>query len=270
MTDERASPNKPLRICELLYIVLLLASAQLLVASRTGEARTVWEPMHPWFIPMLFTSTLVLFAILLTSEKSSIKLVLVILHSILLHSFFSATFPAGDTSGQQMYLGRIRFAFDNINYREWLPPSATSFPGTITYWLRGLNFQASLSTILARLFSVDIFWVHLFLVPVLWSCFMPVASYLITKTLGGSEKAATLSSLLLSAFPYATYFGAISTPNSLGFILFYYALYSVLRYLSSSTAKNALLMVGFSASSFFSFFGISARAACNLRCSPIR
>jgi hypothetical protein len=235
---------------EVVYLALLTLLFYLLVMSRTGEAHTVWEPMHPLFIPILFLDTSILFIILLTSEKTSIKLLLVMAHSILLHSFFSIVLPAGDSSGQQMDLGRIRFAFDGNAIRGWLPPSTSSLQSLFVESLKGLNFQAALSTILARILSIDIFWIHMFLIPALWGIFTPLAAYMIAKTLSKNETHAALSSLVISAFPYVTYFGSVSTPNSLGFLFFYFALYFMLNYLFTSGFKTAFLMVVFAAFSF--------------------
>ena len=243
--------GKSLRIIEILYIVLLSFSFYLLIASRTAEAHTVWEPMNPLLIPALFLSTSILFIVLLTHEKTPLKLLLVMAHSILLHSFFSIILPAGDSSGQQMYLGRIRFAFDSDTIQGWLPPSPVGLQWLIIQSFKGLNFQAAITTVLARLLSIDIFWVHLFLVPALWGIFTPLATYLISRMLSKNETHAILSSLIISAFPYATYFGAVSTPNSLGYIFFIFALYFMLKYLLTSDAKTAFLMGVFSVFSFF-------------------
>jgi hypothetical protein len=119
---------------------------------------------------------------------------------------------------------------------------------------KGTNLQAALSTVFARMLGIDIFYVHLFLIPILWGTFVPIASFLVTKTIGGSEKASVLSSLLVSAFPYAVYFGAISVPNSLGFIFFFYSLYFMLKYLTSSDSKNTYLMLGFTLFSFLAHY----------------
>ncbi|RLI44981.1 hypothetical protein DRO69_06145, partial [Candidatus Bathyarchaeota archaeon] len=119
---------------------------------------------------------------------------------------------------------------------------------------RGLNFQAALTVIFARMFSMDLLWIHLFLVPVLWGVFTPIAAFLITKTLGGNDKVAVLSSLLLSAFPCVTYFGAISVYNSLGFIFFFYSLYFMLRNLNSNDSKTKFLMLTFSFFSLLSHY----------------
>ena len=246
--------TKHLRITEILYLVTVALSFYLLLISRTGEAHTVWEVLHPFFIPTLFVTTFLLLAILFTSEKVAYKLLFVIAHSILIHSFFSVIFPAGDLSGQQMVLGRVRLVFDNVvlhGYTLW--PMGT-VQSRIFELVGGGNFQIALSVVFARMLSIDIFWVHLFLVPILWGVFTPIAAFLTTKTLGKNDKVAVLSSLLLSAFPYPTYFGAISVPNSLGFIFFFYSLCFMLKNLDSNDSKTTFLMLTFSFLSFLSHY----------------
>jgi len=246
--------SKLLRISEILYMSLTVLTLYLLISSRTGEAQTVWQVLHPAFIPTLFATTFLLLTILFASEKTTHKLLFIIIHSILIHSLFSIIFPAGDLSGQQTVLGRTRRVFDNT-----IPPGLSKWPTNtlqvlVIEMFHGKNLQAALSTIFARMFSIDIFYVHLFLVPVLWGIFVPIASFLITKILGGSEKASVLSSLLVSAFPYTIYFGAISIPNSLGFIFFFCSLYFMLKHLSSNDSKTAYWMVAFSLFSFLSHY----------------
>ena len=246
--------NLLLRVNESFYLLFLAFSFYFLVLSRTGEAQTIWQVLHPAFLPVLFVTTFLLFANLFSSEKTECKLLFIILHSILIHSFFSVIFPVGDLSGQQMVLGRTRRVFDNTilhGLSGWPNKSIEVF---IVETLKGTNLQAALSTILARMLSVDILYVHLFLVPVLWGIFVPIGSFLLARAIGGSEKAAALASLLISAFPFSTYFGAISVPNSLGFIFFLFSLYFMVKYLSSQDLKNRYLMLIFSFFSFLAHF----------------
>jgi len=246
--------TKFLRTVEILCLLLVVLSFYLLYASRTGEAHTVWEVLHPAFIPMLFVATSLLSAILLTSEKAAYKLLFIIFYSILIHSFFSIIFPAGDMSGQQTILGRTRLVYDNVVLHGWPQWSTIPIQSRVFEWFNGINFQAGLSVVFARMFSIDIFWVHLFLVPVLWGIFIPIAAYLTTKALTQNDKVAVLSSLLISAFPYATYFGAISMPNSLGYIFFFYSLYFALKHLSSNSSRTAYWIVPFSFFALFSHY----------------
>ena len=249
MSHSKQGFTKLLRVSERLYLFLIGLSFYLLFLSRAGEARTVWEVLHPAFIPTLFVTTSLLLIIMLTSEKVAYKLLFIIIHSVLIHSLFSIVFPGGDLSGQQMWLGRTRLVYDNAVLHGWPPWPVETVQSQIYEWFRGINLQAALSVIFARMFSIDFLWIHLFLVPVLWGVFTPIATYLTTRTFTKNEKVAVLASLLLSAFPYATYFGAISVTNSLGFIFFFYALYFMLKNLGSTDSKTTFLMLAFS---FFS------------------
>lgn len=239
-----------LRVGEILYLFLIALSFYLLLLSRTGEAHTVWEVLHPAFIPTLFVATSILLIILLTSEKVAYKLFFIIVLSVLLRSFFSIIFPAGDLSGQQDALGDIRAIYDNRALHGFFSNLQGTFQSQIYSRFGGINFQAAISVVFARMLSIDIFWVHLFLVPVLAGVFTPVAAFLTAKTLSRNEKVAVLASVLISAFPYTLYFGAISVPNSLGFIFFFFSLYFMLKYLDSDDSKTTFLMLTFS---FFSF-----------------
>ncbi len=241
-----------LRITGFLYLFLVALSFYLLFLSRTGEARTVWEVLHPAFIPTVFIATSLLLAILLTSERMAYKLLFIIFHSVLIHSFFSIVFPAGDLSGQQMVLGRTRLVYDNAVLHGWPPWPLETVQSQIYARFSGINFQAALSVVFTRMFSIDLLWIHLFLVPVLWGVFTPIAAYLTTYTFTQNEKVAVLASLLLSAFPYAIYFGAISVPNSLGFIFFFFSFYFMLKNLDSNDSKTTVLML------IFSFFSLLA------------
>jgi hypothetical protein len=252
MHNQTNSP-KLLRYGEILYLFLIGVSFYLLLASRTGEARTIWEVLHPAFIPTLLFTTILLVAILLSSEKAAYKILFVMFISVLLHSFFPIVFPAGDLSGQQITLGRIRSVYDNFEPLTLTSPSKPLL-SPLYDMFRGDHFQAALSVVLARMFSLDIFEVHLFFVPVLWGLFVPLAAFFTTRALGGSDNASALSSLLLSAFPYTTYFGAISVPNSLGFIFFFCSFPFILQYLEARDSKSLFLMLAFSFFSFLSHF----------------
>jgi hypothetical protein len=243
-----------LRLGEILYLALTAISFYLLFISRSGEAHTVWQVLHPAFVPAFFSAASLLVAILLTSEKTAYKLICVIILSILLHSFFSVVFPAGDSSGQQMVLGRVRLVYDNAVLHGLTGWPSRNIQMAIYQLFMGANLQAALSVVLARMLSIDIFYVHLFFIPILWGTFTPIAAFHVTKAIGGNEKTSVLSSLLVSAFPYTIYFGAISVPNSLGFIFFFYSLYFMLKYLASEDSKTAYYMVVFAFFSLLSHY----------------
>jgi len=245
---------RALRLAELLYLLTLSMSFYFLLMSRTGEAHTIWEVLHPALLPTLFLATTILVVVSLSSEKSAYKMLFIIFHSVLIHSFLSVVFPAGDFSGQQMVLGRIRRLQDEALIHGWPPGSTGSFPSEIFARFGGVNFQGAITVALGQMLNVDILWIHLFLVPVLWGVFTPISVYMTTSMITSNDKVPILASLLISAFPYTTYFGAISVPNSLGFIFFFCSLCFMLRYLSSNGFKTMALLLLFSFFSLFSHY----------------
>ena len=236
-----------------LFLFLAFFSFYLLIDSRAGEVHTVWEFMNPFFKPVFFATTLLLVVIIFSSERVRFKLVFVSLYSFIGRSFSVAVFPAGSVSGQETVLGVTRLIYENVVFHGW-GGSAENVFQRVFNWLNKPNFQNAYSVMFARMFGVDVFWVHLLLVPVLWGIFVPLLAFLIARTLGLDEKIAVLSSLLASAFPPLVYWGTISVPNSLGYVFFLSSLYFFLRYLSSDESEILYLMSIFTFASFLSHF----------------
>jgi len=236
-----------------LYLLLTILLFYLLLTSRSEEVRTVWEYMHPAFIPMYFATTALLVAIVFTDENPEANLILIIIHALLSHSFFIIIFPAGNIGFQQSILGRTRRVFDNI--------SPHGYGGTVENplmriynWFGGANLQSTYSVTFARMFGIDVFWAHLLLMPLLWGIFLPTITFLIAKTLGGNDTISALAALLGSAFPFLIYLGAVSIPNSLGIIFFLGTLLFSLRYLTAPDPKYTYLLLVFAFAAFLAHF----------------
>jgi len=237
----------------LLFLILAVLSFYLLLMSRSGEVYTVWQFMHPLFVPVFFVATALLVGIIFSSEVIECKLLFIIIHSIVSHSFFAIIFPAGSTGFQQSVLGITRRIFDNTSPHGW--GGTVENTGIRIYnWFDGRNFQSAYSVSLARMFGIDVFWIHLLLAPMLWGIFVPTITFLITKKLRGDKKTSALTSLLSSSFPLLIYSGANSVPNSLGYIFFLGSLYFFLKYLTSTESKYTRLMLISTFASFLAHF----------------
>jgi len=248
----KRTTNVRLHVLEGFYLLLLALLFYLLLLARSGEVYTVWQYLHPMFMPLYFATTFLLLTIIFSHEKTEYKLLFVIIHSILSHSFFIIIFPAGDISGQQSVLARTRLIFDNVIIHGWPPWPVTNILERIYNIFRGLNFQAASSVMFARMFGVDVYEIHMLLVPVLWGVFVPIAAFMTAKALGANDKVSVLSSLLVSLFPTTIIWGTYSVPNSLGYIFFVSAVPFFLKYLSSGETKTLFLVIVFS---FISFLG---------------
>lgn len=245
---KQSSPIKKERlphfsVLRLLYIGMSVSLLYLLLTSRSGEVYTVWQVLHPMFIPTYIAATLLLVITVFSSERTEYKVLFIIIHSILSHTLFAIIFPAGDISGQHLTLGITRGIYNN-DYLHGFGSSAASVVVRIYNWLTGTNFQSAYSVIFARMFSLDVFWTHLLLVPLLWSTFVPLIIFKITETISQNKTISALSSLLISAFPEAIIWGTWSVTNSLGFIFTLSSIYFMLRYMSKND-KSPVLVITF-------------------------
>jgi len=246
-------PNIRSYVPTVLYLFLTGLLLYLLILARSEEIYTVWQYMHPMLMPVYFLTTLLLLITILSPVNLRFKLLFVIIHSILTHSFFIIIFPAGDISGQQIVLGRTRLVFDNVIMDGWPPTPVTNVLERIYRIFGGINFQTAFSVIFARMLYVDVLWTHLLLIPVLYGTFIPISAFLTTKALGANEKMSVLSALLVSLFPAIVAWGTYSVPNSLGYVFFTPVVPFCLEYLSSRAwhaTRNAFLMILFSVLSF--------------------
>jgi len=250
----KRSLSPHLRFASFLYLLLVIILFYLLLISRSGEIYTVWDFLHPAFLPVFFVATILLLAITFSSEKTSYKLLFVVLHSMLSNSLFVLIFPAGNLGIQQVILGRTRLIFDNVILNGWPPTPSENILGQIYNWFRGTNFQTAVSVILARMFGIDVYWTHLLLIPILWGTFIPISTFLVTKMFIQNENISALSSLLISMFPILVNWGTVSIPNSLGFIFFSYTLFFFLKYLFSRNVKTNFVLLMFCFFSFLAHF----------------
>jgi len=245
-----------LHVAKVLYLLMISLSFYLLFISRQPEMiENFPEVLHPYFMPLLFATTLLLLIIVSSVERIESKLTLIVLHSILIHSLIFALLPtsvdAGDPAG---ILGRSRRVYDNVSSHGTYGffPDQPLF--TIFLWIRGDNFQSAVGSIFARMFGIDVYWSHALVLPLLWGIFVPLVAFAMTRKLGANETVSALSSLLISLIPSTVIWGAQPVPNSFGFLYFFFSVYFSLRYITSGGFWTFLIMAAFSLMSFLSHF----------------
>lgn len=233
----------------IIYVFLTVLCFRLLWISRSGEAYTVWEVLHPMFAPTFFATTVLLVIIVFLFERAELKLVFIMFYAIVVRSFSAIVFPAGIVGFQQAVLAVTRLIYDNAVFHGW----GGAVPSIITRvfnWFDAKNFQSVYTVMFARMFVVDISGIHLFLVPVLSGVFVPIIAFLVAKKLFLKERIWVLSGLLTSVFPLLVFWGTFSVPNSLGYIFFFASLYFSLKYISCREKSIQFLLVLFVAASF--------------------
>lgn len=235
------------RFVEANFIALICLQVILLFQSRTPMPISIWNTMNPWVMVMFFFNTILLVILMFTDEKWQIKMLLIVVQSIFAHMFFVLLFDAGYGQDQWVTLGWTRRLFDESFYPQGVTFHIHS-PLPILYKISKfvtVAFQPALSTMLSRMFSVDVYWGHLLLVPLMWGIFVPVIAYRITVILTRKRVLALLSALLTLAAPKLILWGAVSVANSLGYILFFFTICIVLDYLSSDRTVLWAVLISF-------------------------
>jgi hypothetical protein len=223
-----ASEKKSVRTEDFKSVLLTLpfwssvaVAVSLLLSGRTGEGVTsVWLTIPNLFIVAYFVAALSLVVLLFfTKLHFGLKLALVCVFSLLSHSLFLFVWYPGRYGDPWSHLGEIRYL---LKAGE---PYAYSWMLQNTLVVDLLKFRAlqGLVAFFERILYSDLYWVYMLFVPVLWSVFTPILAYKVADSMAlkKSRLFPILASFVTVIFTYLIAWGAISVPNSLGFIFFF-------------------------------------------------
>lgn len=191
-----------------------------LLTARTGEGRvSVWQTIPSFFLSVfLFSALFLVFIFFFTRVSGGLKLALVSMFSFLAHSLFVMVWYPGRYGDPWLHLGEARvidstgapYAYERLLSRFALLE------------LLGSKAQYALVVLFKRMFCVDIYWVHIVFIPFFWSFFVSLFSYKIAELLTSERD--TIIPLLAAVsglfVPTLIIWGAVSVPNSLGFVFF--------------------------------------------------
>jgi len=213
------------------YVLSLGTSFYTLILGRTTEGgNSVWSTIPSLFLPVFFLSSLFLVLILFfTPLRTDLKLVLIAAYSFSVHSLFLLVWYPGRYGDPWIHLGEARY-IDRTGMMY-------AYAGLVQR-LRLLDLVAAkahyaLIVILRRLFFIDIYWVQVSLIPLIWSILVPVFSYKITDLLVTKAETKTLpivAAVVTGSFSKLVYWGAITVPNSLGFLFFFFSVLLILKW----------------------------------------
>lgn len=244
-TSDQLKSGKTLRIKPYLMLIPFLVSVSFafyaLVLARTGDGvKSVWVYIHPLFLPVFFLSSLSLVIMLFfTKIHVGLKLALICLYSFLAHSVFLLVWYPGRYGDTWSYLGNELFIDKTGTFYAYAWLYSQRFIADIIKY----QGQYALVVFFRRMFSLDIYWVHVFFVPLLWSLLVPIVFYKLAESLSvkKSMRFSLLCALGAGLFPTLVYWGAISATYSLG-LLFLLCSVTLLIYWANSGAKRILFL----------------------------
>lgn len=219
------------------YLVFIGIAFFGLLRARTGEGSTsVWLTIPNFFLPVFFFSSLLLVIILLfTPINNKLKLMLLVVHSFLSHSLFLLVWYPGRHGDPWFHMGASIFIDKaGMPYAyDWL------LKATLVIDIVKHRAHYALVVFFSRTFCLDIYWIHVFFIPLLWSVFVPIFSYKIAELL--ERRKTTAFPLIATAstglFTTLVYWGAISVPHSLGFFFLFFTLVLLLYWVKSGRKR---------------------------------
>jgi len=203
------------------FVFFVVIGFYALVTARTGEGgASVWLTVPNYFLLSFFLASFFLtFILFFTHANLGLKLSLIFVYSFLARSLFWIVWYPGRYGDPWVHLGESRYI------------DRTGMPYAYSWMLQNFlivdlmesRAQYALVVLLRRMFNIDIYWVHILLVPVLWSFLVPLFSYKFSEMLikKGGEKFPLIAALATSLVPSLVSWGTVSVPNSVGFIFFF-------------------------------------------------
>ena len=231
----------------LAFLSYVVPAFRFLLLARTSEGgASVWLEISPLFIPTFAVVSLLLALILVFAPVStSLKLVLLLVYAFLAHSLFLIVWYPSRYGDPLQHLGIARYTArtGTIYAYGWLTENLLIGP-LISY-----RAQVALVVFFERMFSIDIYWPHAVLLPLLWSIFVPSFAYKTAEllTIKRSKVFPLLTALSTGLFSSLILWGTVSVPNSLGFIFFFLSAVLLLKWMIHGGKRNL----------FMSFFAVS-------------
>lgn len=221
----------------------LIAYAEfLIVNARSGWIQgTIWDVVSPSFFVLYFLAAFSVFVVILYSKTRYVsKMLLTMMFSLVSIGVSAVVLYPGDIGDPIGHLGLSNLLYYFGNFRTPLNLSLGPFH---IYWMvkeKGLHV---LTVLVARMFSIDVYWINAFITPVLWGIFVPFTAFRLVSFIVRKERVAVLAGFLSTFFLPFLIWGAASTANGLGYVFFFVSLLFSGLYLRSTESKTKAFML---------------------------
>lgn len=247
----------------IIFIILWLVAAYFLFISQTTETlQSPWQTISPYFLPIFFFLTLILGFIVFSKYKVKAILFFIILHSILLHIYLplSHKMPWGGdvwrhaAVEQEIIQGNLELPVIAGLEAQWREVVGINLPEALIIPHKYVYGHLWGTTILLnQTLGINLISLNKWLIPLLWSIFLPLIFFRIGKLLFGSwRKGLLLSFLAFIPFPFQA-LGGLTLPVSLGYLVFFFVLMLWFDYLQDGRLWQRRIAILFSVLMLFGY-----------------
>lgn len=255
-------PMSPPGMLPAIYLFLATFTFLGIAVPATTSLQSPWQYLPSFFLYLFFLLTFILGYLIFSLKRTSFLLFLLVIHSLLLHSYLplSHALPWGGDVWRNIGLEEkfleeqpllpVLFG-PEVKWRDFGAfslPEALTIPNKYVYG----HFWGE-SVFLVRFFNADILTFNKFFVPLLWGLLMPLLAYGIGRKLFPSEKQALFFSFItFLPFPLQA-LGGLTVAVSWGMIFFTFLLFLWLEYIQTKNTSVRNLALFFGALSVFGY-----------------
>ncbi|MBU4332091.1 hypothetical protein KKD19_04375 [Patescibacteria group bacterium] len=222
--------------------VAAIIAIGLLFLARTGDYMiTPWSDVSPLYLYFYAFISFIIFLLIFSRTRLRTLLIIIILHSFLLHSYLPIVYKTGFGGDKWRHIAAERslqagevyspslFGEEKLTMRKIGPFSVPEvfIVGNKTSYANQWGLTIALSWIL----NIDVFWIDLLLVFALWSIFIPLFLIKIGSFFIKDKIFLGLLTFVPSLFYPLQVYGSITIPVAFGFLYFVFMLALWLLYL---------------------------------------
>ena len=213
-------------------LVLIACAGFLIIKARSGWINgTIWDVVSSSFFVTYFLAAFSLVGVILYSRtKTTSKMLLTTMFSLLSITISAVVLYPGDIGDP---IGQMAASRLMLDYGTVRTPLNLDLGLWNIYYMMKRNGLTLLTAMVAKIFVVDIYWIHTFIIAVLWGVFVPLVAYEITGMISGKGRVSVFAAFLTTFFSPFLIWGSISTGNGLGYVFISVSLYFTVRYLKS-------------------------------------
>jgi len=247
----------------LVFPLLMLVGWYLLLSARTGSYLvTPWQVIPKIYVYVFLLVTFVTVVLIFSKLKVGVILLIIVLHSFLLHAYLPAVYETGFGGDKWRHLASEAKLMQGEVYSpalfgeqvRYVSLGPIQLPEVLVAGNKtSYGNQWGITIALAKFLHLDIFWVDYWLGFLLWSIVVPLLLYKFGALFIGKARFRLLLAFLPSLFYTFQVFGSITIPVAFGHVFFFWVLYLWLIYLRDGSSRVRNFALALSALMYFGY-----------------
>jgi len=262
LEPEQEEENRfPLWLWPVFHLLLVMAAFFIWASASAGSMISPWQVLPIWYLLLTGAAAAIIFYAIFKKENSIRILLGIILFSLLIHGYL-LVYQNGFGGDRFRHLGSEERIMSGQEYQPtlqtddiwWVKIGPISAPQAL-FDSSKLSYgtEWSLEVIASKISGWPVFQINRFLLPLLWSIFLPLLIYLGALLIKSARKFALLAAQSASCLYLWQYYGGQGLPASYGLLWLALIFVLILAYLKRGSRPLLGLIILSLALSYFNY-----------------